>query len=256
MGTTSLKNLIDACALLPIGDGTNQYATTAAYSSALEAANTTYANTESTKSELQTATANLESAIASLTLNLPSAGFYRIKGNTSGKYLAAGLASNNKFNMSDATDATTIFYFDGTTLRNASTSLYNGMNSTTWAWVEEEEASTVVFLDGLTNGGYAIKSNDAYFYDDGDNNNSADRGTSLNTNIRYTNWYLESASLPGDVNNDGSVTIADVTALVNIILGKDTENVYNHDAADVNGDGGITIADVTALVNIILGKSN
>lgn len=59
----------------------------------------------------------------------------------------------------------------------------------------------------------------------------------------------------GDVNNDGNVTIADVTALVNIILGKDTEGVYDHEAADVNGDEGITIADVTALVNIILGKN-
>ncbi len=62
-------------------------------------------------------------------------------------------------------------------------------------------------------------------------------------------------SLPGDVNRDGDVTIADVTALVNIILGKDTENVYDHEAADVNGDGDVTIADVTALVNIILGKN-
>ena len=60
---------------------------------------------------------------------------------------------------------------------------------------------------------------------------------------------------PGDVNRDGAVTIADVTALVNIILGKDTEGVYDHEAANVNGDEGITIADVTALVNIILGKN-
>lgn len=58
----------------------------------------------------------------------------------------------------------------------------------------------------------------------------------------------------GDVNKDGFVTIADVTALVNIILGKDTAGTYNHTAADVNGDSQITIADVTALVNIILGK--
>ena len=56
----------------------------------------------------------------------------------------------------------------------------------------------------------------------------------------------------GDANGDGSITIADVTALVNIILGK--EGTYNHAAADVNLDGSITIADVTALVNIILGK--
>ena len=58
----------------------------------------------------------------------------------------------------------------------------------------------------------------------------------------------------GDTNGDGSITIADVTALVNIILGKDTAGTYNHAAADVNLDGSITIADVTALVNIILGK--
>jgi hypothetical protein len=61
--------------------------------------------------------------------------------------------------------------------------------------------------------------------------------------------------LLGDVNGDGKVTIADVTALVNIILGKDTTGQYNHAAADVNQDNQITIADVTALVNIILGKN-
>lgn len=71
-------------------------------------------------------------------------------------------------------------------------------------------------------------------------------------NFRLT--YLGPSVLIGDVNNDGSITIADVTALVNIILGKDAEGQYNHKAADVNDDSTITIADVTALVNIILGK--
>lgn len=67
------------------------------------------------------------------------------------------------------------------------------------------------------------------------------------------------ASKPGDVNHDGEVTIADVTALVNIILGKVTEennpDKYDFKAAKVNDDDEITIADVTALVNIILGKT-
>ena len=63
------------------------------------------------------------------------------------------------------------------------------------------------------------------------------------------NWiYL----LSGDVNRDGAVTIADVTALVNIILGKSTAPAIS--VADVNSDYSVTIADVTALVNIILGK--
>ncbi|MBP5515110.1 MAG: hypothetical protein J6Y04_10135 [Bacteroidaceae bacterium] len=62
----------------------------------------------------------------------------------------------------------------------------------------------------------------------------------------------------GDVNKDGEISIADVTALVNIILGKDNIQPYQYDhvAADVNQDGDISIADVTALVNIILGKQN
>ncbi|MBQ8051896.1 MAG: VCBS repeat-containing protein [Bacteroidaceae bacterium] len=65
-----------------------------------------------------------------------------------------------------------------------------------------------------------------------------------------------SLTSPGDVNKDGSITIADVTALVNIILGKDNGDtpLYDHSAADVNADGIISIADVTALVNLILGK--
>ncbi|MCR5130445.1 MAG: dockerin type I repeat-containing protein [Prevotella sp.] len=68
--------------------------------------------------------------------------------------------------------------------------------------------------------------------------------------------YQEVTTVIGDVNRDGSITIADVTALVNILLGKDSElpYVYDHEAADVNRDASITIADVTALVNILLGK--
>ena len=65
--------------------------------------------------------------------------------------------------------------------------------------------------------------------------------------VKFTT--LETAK-PGDVNEDGEVNIADVTMLVNVILG-------NAEAAnaDVNTDGTIDIADVTALVNIILGKA-
>jgi len=63
-------------------------------------------------------------------------------------------------------------------------------------------------------------------------------------------------TLLGDVNKDGSVTIADVTALVNIILGKATDDDnYDLAAANVNEDETVSVADVTALVNIILGKT-
>ena len=54
--------------------------------------------------------------------------------------------------------------------------------------------------------------------------------------------------IAGDVNGDGEVNIADVNALINIILG----GIGNNEAADVNGDHEVNIADVNALIDIIL----
>ena len=53
---------------------------------------------------------------------------------------------------------------------------------------------------------------------------------------------------PGDVNGDREVSIADVNAVINIILGGSGDMT----AADVNGDGEITIADINAVIDIIL----
>ena len=55
----------------------------------------------------------------------------------------------------------------------------------------------------------------------------------------------------GDVNGDGAVNIADVTALIDYLL--DSGGSINVDAADVNGDGVVNIADVTALIDKLLG---
>ena len=62
--------------------------------------------------------------------------------------------------------------------------------------------------------------------------------------------------LRGDVTRDGKVDISDVTALIDIILGKDSTEPYQYDhyAADVTEDNKIDISDVTALIDIILGK--
>ncbi len=58
-------------------------------------------------------------------------------------------------------------------------------------------------------------------------------------------------ALPGDVDGDSEVGIADVNALIDIILGGNG----NTAAADVNGDGAINIADVNAIIDIILSGS-
>ena len=53
----------------------------------------------------------------------------------------------------------------------------------------------------------------------------------------------------GDVNGDGFVTAADVTALYNVMLNDDYSDIVN---GDVNGDGNITAGDVTEIYNILL----
>ncbi len=56
---------------------------------------------------------------------------------------------------------------------------------------------------------------------------------------------------PGDVDGDGVVTSADVTALYNYFLNNDTSSaVY----PDQDGDGSITSGDITFIYNILLGN--
>ena len=107
---------------------------------------------------------------------------------------------------------------------------------------------------------------DPYFYYENRSMKGFHLDGKLNRRGDYSIWSFAEARLPlltgmpellkGDVNIDGQVSIADVTALVNIILGKDNVVPYQYDhvVANVNGDNTISIADVTALVNIILGR--
>ena len=55
----------------------------------------------------------------------------------------------------------------------------------------------------------------------------------------------------GDVNCDGHVTTADITALYNYILSGDMTYFAT---SDVDGDGHITSADITVIYNILLGN--
>ena len=57
------------------------------------------------------------------------------------------------------------------------------------------------------------------------------------------------AAEPGDVNGDGNVTAADITALYNYLLNSDETYLST---SDVNGDGNITSGDITAIYNILL----
>ena len=67
--------------------------------------------------------------------------------------------------------------------------------------------------------------------------------------------YVEIASsgttpILGDVNGDGNVTAADVTAIYNYLLDNDMSSIVN---GDQNNDGSITVGDVTIVYNVLLG---
>ena len=129
--------------------------------------------------------------------------------------------------------------------------------------------------EGLTEGLTLVMSENEYFYVD-DNNFSAsevnsgttlkvtftadDEGTFDNTitignseasttfKVTATAKPEDSPDLKGDVNGDGEVNIADVNALLDVIM------VHGSDMrCDVNEDSEINIADVNAVIDIILG---
>ena len=60
--------------------------------------------------------------------------------------------------------------------------------------------------------------------------------------------------LPGDVNDDGVVTILDLMRLANCFAGKDVE--INAANADVNNDGVISVLDLMRLANYFAGKAS
>ena len=68
----------------------------------------------------------------------------------------------------------------------------------------------------------------------------------------YVEVEAGGAAVPGDVNGDGYVTSADVTALYDWLLNNDDTALVN---GDQDGDGNITAGDVTTVYNILLGTN-
>ena len=59
-------------------------------------------------------------------------------------------------------------------------------------------------------------------------------------------------AVEGDVDGDGSLNIADVTALIDYLLGSGAH--IDEQVADINGDEAVNIADVTDLIDKLLSK--
>ena len=79
------------------------------------------------------------------------------------------------------------------------------------------------------------------------------RTLATGTTLQYTDYcdvrtFVYHEAIRGDVNADSEVNIADVNAVINIILGGSGGTRL----ADVNGDGEVNIADVNAVIDLIL----
>ena len=62
---------------------------------------------------------------------------------------------------------------------------------------------------------------------------------------------MDPVNIPGDINGDGEVNIADFNALANMLLDGDA-TIDGSPAADVNGDGKIDIDDISAMIDKIV----
>ena len=73
-------------------------------------------------------------------------------------------------------------------------------------------------------------------------------------NVRLTSVWLipkPKADIPGDVNNDGTVDVADISVIISVMAGASVPEASASGTADVNGDGTVDVADVSAVITIM-----
>jgi hypothetical protein len=132
------------------------------------------------------------------------------------------------FNANDEKTGTKEYYLAD--LRDADTTKHYILD--TWKWVDLSSLGEVKSLR------FDLSSSDVGQW-------------GMNTPAYVCIDNLGCAKPMGDVNCDGFTSIADVTALIDYLLGSDV-NPFDSDAADVNRDGTISISDVTSLIDYLL----
>ena len=80
---------------------------------------------------------------------------------------------------------------------------------------------------------------------------TATLGCGTNVDLPVTEIGYTYERMLGDVDGDGNVSIADVTTLIDHLLGAAPSSFYEVNA-DVDDNGNINIADVTALIDMLL----
>jgi subtilisin family serine protease len=70
----------------------------------------------------------------------------------------------------------------------------------------------------------------------------------VNKGMRYV---LHIGNIHGDANGDGEVNIADINAVIDVLLSSHA-TAEQRQNADINGDGEVNIADINAIIDVIL----
>lgn len=116
---------------------------------------------------------------------------------------------------------------------------FNGMSGYTASELSKAEGNEGTWTTGGTDGVWEGNATEVAF--------------NVNKQCRFTTITVTVAGfMRGDVNGNGEVSIADVTTLIDYMLGVVTEGI-NPAAADCNQDSHVSIADVTALIDFLLG---
>ena len=73
------------------------------------------------------------------------------------------------------------------------------------------------------------------------------------------NGWNAAPAIVGDVNGDGTVDVADIAAIIDIMAGSAATPLPSGGAgggpADVNGDGTVDVADIAAVIDIMAGAA-
>ena len=133
--------------------------------------------------------------------------FYRIKGSASNAYMTG----TSPITTTTATDASTIWYYGTDGLVSYSTGRYLNGSAKDLAPVGTSYVAAVE-PSAYHEGKYTIKTNGYYSYDK-ESNNTLDRGSSLNNDVRYAWTVEEVTSLPVTVSDLGLATLYSPVAL-------------------------------------------
>ena len=63
-------------------------------------------------------------------------------------------------------------------------------------------------------------------------------------------WLIPKEAMEGDVNGDGAVNVADISAVIDVMAGS---GQVTSTEADVNGDGAVNVADISAVIDVMAG---